>query len=193
MRISRTLYVTNRADWRAWLERNHGTEPEIWLVYFKKHSGKPRIPYDAAVEEALCFGWIDSTVKRIDAEKYAQRFTPRRRGSRWSELNLNRARRMIEEGRMTGPGMARVPADLTPADTKQPPRKPGLQRIAMPRFFREALDADEKARESFSRLAPSYRRMYIGWLAMAKKDKTRRKRLKEAMSLLRKNRKLGLK
>ena len=87
MRLTKELYVTNREDWRAWLEQNHATEKEVWLLYYKKHTGKPTIPYDDAVEEALCFGWIDSTVKRIDDEKYTQKFTPRNDRSVWSESN----------------------------------------------------------------------------------------------------------
>ncbi|MGB2982026.1 MAG: hypothetical protein WBC77_12350, partial [Candidatus Zixiibacteriota bacterium] len=103
--MSKTLYVTNRDDWRAWLRKNHSSQKEVWLIYYKKHTGKPRIPYDDAVEEALCYGWIDSTIKRIDEEKYAQKFTPRSEKSNWSELNKRRAKKMIREGRMTQAGL----------------------------------------------------------------------------------------
>ena len=77
----KTLHVTKRREWRAWLQANGGKEKEIWLVFYKKHTGKARLAYDDAVEEALCFGWIDSIVKRLDEERYAQKFTPRNRGS----------------------------------------------------------------------------------------------------------------
>ena len=107
MKISKTLYVTDRADWRAWLERHHKSESEVWLIYYKKQTGLPRIPYDDAVEEALCFGWIDSIVKRIDDEKFAQRFTPRKAKSNWSELNRERVKKLIKEGRMTEAGRAK--------------------------------------------------------------------------------------
>ena len=78
MKITEKLHVTNRDDWRAWLRKNHSTKKEIWLIYYKRHTGKPRIPYSDAVEEALCFGWIDSLVKKIDDEKFVQKFTPRK-------------------------------------------------------------------------------------------------------------------
>jgi len=90
MKITKTLYVTTRDEWRSWLEKNHKSEKEIWLIYYKKHTGKPRIPYDDAVEEALCFGWIDSIIKRIDEKKYAQKFSPRKQNSVWSDLNKKR-------------------------------------------------------------------------------------------------------
>lgn len=108
MKMNKTLYVTNRDDWRAWLNKNHKTEKEVWLIYYKNHTGKPTIPYDVAVEEALCFGWIDSIVKRIDDERYMQKFTPRKTNSNWSELNKKRVKKMIKEGRMTEAGMAKI-------------------------------------------------------------------------------------
>jgi uncharacterized protein YdeI (YjbR/CyaY-like superfamily) len=107
MEIRKTLHVTSREGWRAWLTQHYESESEVWLIFRRKHTGQPRISYDHAVEEALCFGWIDSVVKRIDDDKFTQKFTPRRVGSRWSALNVRRLRRLIEEGRMTGPLGAR--------------------------------------------------------------------------------------
>src|SRR5918999_6552667 len=104
MKISQTLYVTNRDDWRAWLNENYETEKEVWLIYYKKHTNQPRIPYDDAVEEALCFGWIDSIVQKIDEERYAQKFTPRRNSSNWSESNRRRLRGLLKAGKMTPAG-----------------------------------------------------------------------------------------
>src|SRR6266853_6032712 len=98
MEIGTTLYVKDRRQWRSWLARHHRTAPEIWLIYYKKHSGKPRIPYGDAVEEALCYGWIDTTVKTLDAERFVQRFTPRKQRSNWSGPNLVRVRRLIAQG-----------------------------------------------------------------------------------------------
>src|ERR1044072_1059586 len=100
----KTLYIADRRAWRAWLEENHARETEVWLVYYKKHTGRPRIPYDDAVEEALCFGWIDSTVRRLDEERFLQKFTPRKLKSNWCESNVKRARRLIAEGLMTKAG-----------------------------------------------------------------------------------------
>src|ERR1700741_518975 len=106
MDLSKTLYVTGRDEWRAWLADHYESETEVWLIYYKKHSGRPRIPYDEAVEEALCFGWVDSIVKRIDDETFAQKFTPRRDWTKWSALNKRRLRKLVDEGRMTEAGLA---------------------------------------------------------------------------------------
>jgi len=100
MDIGKTLYVTKREAWRKWLMENYNKEKEIWLIYPKKASGKPRIPYNDAVEEALCFGWIDSTAKRIDETKYAQRFTPRNPKSKYSEANKQRLRELLKNGKV---------------------------------------------------------------------------------------------
>ena len=101
MNITKTLYVTNRDDWRAWLAKNHDKKKEIWLTYYKKETGKMRIPQADAVEEALCYGWIDSTVKKIDNEQFIQRFTPRNPKSAWSDINRTRVKKLIKEGQMT--------------------------------------------------------------------------------------------
>ena len=100
--------MTTRGDWRTWLERNHDAQSEVWLVFYKKHTGKPTIPYDSAVEEALCFGWIDSIIKRVDNERYVRKFTPRKGRSIWSKLNKKRASKMIREGRMTEAGLKMI-------------------------------------------------------------------------------------
>lgn len=103
--MNNTLYIKTREEWRAWLEENHSEEKEIWLLYYKKHTGQPRIPYDDAVEEALCYGWIDSIVKRIDDETFMQKFTPRKVKSNWSDLNKKRVKELIEQGLMEKPGL----------------------------------------------------------------------------------------
>src|SRR5437763_3294379 len=118
MKISKALYVTSRDDWRAWLEKNHETEKEVWLVYYKKHTNRPRIPYDDAVEEALCFGWIDSIVQKIDDERYAQKFTPRKSSRKWSESNKRRIRKLLKEGKITQAGLAKIGAGVLEADEK---------------------------------------------------------------------------
>jgi len=112
MQIGETLYVTNRDDLRKWLIDNHSSKKEIWLVQYKKTANKPSITYVEAVEEAICFGWIDSTEKSMDAERYATRFSPRRPKSNWTNTNKDRARRMIAEGRMTPGGRATLPSDV---------------------------------------------------------------------------------
>ncbi len=191
MEANEELYVKNRDDWRDWLKVNHAIKKEIWLIYYKKHTGKPRIPYDDAVEEALCFGWIDSIVKKIDDEKYAQKFTPRKYTSGWSEPNKRRVERMIKLGQMTEAGMAKIRAakkngqwDKTVASK---------QIWAMPEELENALNANKKAKSYFDSLTPSYQRQYIGWIASAKRDETREKRIKEAINLLEQKQKLGMK
>jgi mannose-6-phosphate isomerase-like protein (cupin superfamily) len=106
MKSVKTLRVPDREGWRDWLDRNHQSEREIWLVLYKKGAGKKGPSYDEAVEEALCFGWIDSIIRKVDGESYAQRFTPRKPGSKWSASNIARINKLIREGRMTPSGLA---------------------------------------------------------------------------------------
>ncbi len=112
MEIGETLLVSSRHGWREWLSQHHRDSREIWLIYYKKTSGKTGITYEESVEEALCFGWIDGAIKGIDSETYAGRFTPRRSKSPWSDSNRERVARLLREGRMTGAGLAVLPADL---------------------------------------------------------------------------------
>jgi uncharacterized protein YdeI (YjbR/CyaY-like superfamily) len=112
MEIGETIYVTTPAEFRKWLQANHKVKKEIWLIQYKKATMKPSINYVEAVEEAICFGWIDGFEKGMDAERYATRFTPRRAKSHWTETNKQRARRMINEGRMTAAGRTTLPPDV---------------------------------------------------------------------------------
>jgi len=112
MEIGETLYVTTRHQFRRWLQQHHATRTEIWLVRYKKASGKASLDYDEAVEEAICFGWIDNLEKSMDGERYALRFSPRRPSSNWTTGNLERARRMIAAGRMTPAGRKALPQNL---------------------------------------------------------------------------------
>jgi uncharacterized protein YdeI (YjbR/CyaY-like superfamily) len=191
VKISKTLYVTNRDDWRAWLKKHHETEKEIWLIYYKKHTNHPRIPYDDAVEEALCFGWIDSIVQKIDDERYAQKFTPRKSSSKWSESNKRRVRKLLKEGKMTQAGLAKIGEGVLEAgEGSKSARK--RKELVIPPYLGMALRANKKAWENFSNLAPSYRRQYVGWIATAKKEETRKRRIREAIELLARNEKLGM-
>ena len=112
MEIGETIYVTIRDEFRDWLIKNHQTKKEIWLIQYKKATKKPSINYVEAVEEAICFGWIDGLEKGIDAERYALRFSPRRPKSNWTNTNKERARKMIAQGRMTRAGRASLPPDV---------------------------------------------------------------------------------
>jgi uncharacterized protein YdeI (YjbR/CyaY-like superfamily) len=188
----KTLHVTKRREWRAWLQANGGKENEIWLVFYKKHTGEARLAYDDAVEEAICSGWIDSIVKRLDEERYIQKFTPRNRGSKWSDLNIQRAKKMIAAGLMTTAGMALI--DRAILQQRQPQAKPKPdENFQMPDFILEGLAADKEAWKYYQALAPSYRRLYCRWVASAKKEETRQKRLAELVATMRAGRKLGMK
>src|SRR5688572_6378674 len=137
--MPKTLYVTSREEWRAWLTKHYQTESEIWLIYYKKHTGKPRISYDDAVEEALCFGWVDSIVKKIDDEAFAQKFTPRRDTSKWSEINIKRVRKLIREGRMTEAGRAKIDHAIL---SKERQAKQSKGNLDIPRFLKQGLTAN---------------------------------------------------
>ena len=191
MNMSKTLYVPNRDEWRQWLERNHDTEKEVWLIYYKKHTGKPRVPYDDTVEEALCYGWIDSIIKRIDDETFCRKFTPRKDTSQWSESNKRRVEKLIREGKMTEIGLAKIEAAKRTGKWEKPVTS--RQEFKMPPELVEALATNKEARENFDKLAPSHQRQYIGWVVSAKKEEKRKKRVKEAIELLVQNRKLGMK
>jgi uncharacterized protein YdeI (YjbR/CyaY-like superfamily) len=181
MEIRKTLYVTSREEWRAWLTEHYQSETEVWLVYYKKHTGRPRISYDEAVEEALCFGWIDSIGKRIDDERFAQKFTPRRDCTNWSVLNKRRMRKLIREGRMTEAGLAKIDLATLGEEAQAKQSKGDLD---IPRFVKQALMANAKAWENFRNLTPSRRRAYVQLITDAKKEETRERRLREAVSLL---------
>jgi uncharacterized protein YdeI (YjbR/CyaY-like superfamily) len=186
------LCLTDRDAWRAWLAENHDRESEVWLVHSKVRTGKPRIAYEDAVEEALCFGWIDSIVRRLDDESYAQKFTPRKARSMWSESNRRRVAKLIREGRMTRAGMATLP---TPANATHETGAEAARRgePSLSAGLLRELRANRRAWAFFRGLAPSYRRNYIRWVMSAKRDETRLRRLREAIDLLAQGRKLGLK
>jgi uncharacterized protein YdeI (YjbR/CyaY-like superfamily) len=188
MKITHSIYITTREEWRKWLKKNHNVQTEVWLIYYKKHTGKPRIAYDDAVEEALCFGWIDSTIQRIDDEKYAQRFTPRKNLKKWSELNKQRVKKLIKAGLMTEAGFAKIDRQVF-SHSKTEAKK----EFCIPDDMKQAFEAEEPAWTNFLNLAPSYRRKYMLWITKAKREATRHKRLKEAIELLKENKKLGMK
>ncbi len=189
MEMARTFYAPDRAAWRAWLQEHHAVESEVWLVYYKRHTGQASVPYDDSVEEALCFGWVDSLIQRIDEERYARLFTPRRAESQWSESNKTRVRRLVAEGRMTEAGMARVDFPLDEPPEPPPPRR----EAALSESLLATLQENAVAWEQFNRLPPSHRRNYAGWIMSAKKEETRQRRLAEAIEMLAQGKRLGMK
>jgi len=158
--ITKTLYVSDREKWRAWLQKHHATAKEIWLIYYKKSSGKKRISYVDALQEALCFGWIDSTAKAIDDEKYAQRFTPRKPKSPISELNKEHVRRMIKEQKMTPAGLHAIRHSF---DGKE-------EQFTIPKDILAAIKKDKAAWEQFQRLPEHYKRIRIAYIGRRKDD-----------------------
>jgi uncharacterized protein YdeI (YjbR/CyaY-like superfamily) len=165
----KNVRAKDRVAWRAWLKRNHQSSPEIWLVFFKKRTGKPSVSYDEAVEEALCFGWVDSRVRTIDAETYEQKFTPRKLASVWSASNIERAKKMIAARKMTAAGKVAF------AGYEQ--RTAAPLPTALPAYLATRFRKAERARKNFELFPPGYRRMAIGWVASAKREETQCKRL----------------
>ena len=186
------LYIPDRSRWRHWLVKNHDREQRgIWLIFYKKNTNRPTLEYEQAVEEAICFGWIDSIIKKIDERKYTRKFTPRKDGSMWSELNKKRAGKMIKQGRMTKAGLAKIRiAKKTGVWDKDPRPKISLD---IPDEFAAALAKNKKAKDNFNKLALTYRRHYIGWIAIAKRAETKKRRIAESITLLEQGKKLGLK
>jgi uncharacterized protein YdeI (YjbR/CyaY-like superfamily) len=177
-------------EWRAWLRQNHRRETGIWLVFYKKATGKQSLDYDSALDEALCFGWIDSLVRRIDDERYAQKFTPRKAKSKWSPANKRRVEQLVKTRKMTCAGRDIIQAAKANGSWDRPDRPAPVTQL--PAELQAALGQNERARENFDRLAPSFRKQYVMWIAMAKRPETRAKRVKEAIGLLAKGQKLGL-
>jgi uncharacterized protein YdeI (YjbR/CyaY-like superfamily) len=148
---NKTLYVFNRREWRAWLKKNYKTEKGIWLIYYKKDSGKPRIPYNDAVEEAICFGWIDSILKKVDEERFAQRFSRRNPKSPYSQANTERLREMIKKGKVAKDVLVAV-GEL------------GAEKFKVPPDILKAIKVDKDAWKNFQTFSPGYIRIRVGFI-----------------------------
>ena len=186
----KTFDAGTRERWRAWLAKHHASESEIWLIFHKKHTGKHTVSYGDALDEALCYGWIDSLVKRIDDGRYAQKFTPRRADSNWSTANLKRYAALKAANRLAAPGIERSPDGRPIVDGPAPESLPSANDR---RNAERALKQDAAAWTFFRALAPSHQRRYVTWIALAKREETRDKRVREAIAMLRKGKPLGLK
>jgi len=154
MKIGKTFYAKDRKAWRKWLEKHHEKDKEIWLIYYKQHTGKPRVPYGEAVEEALCFGWIDSTVKTIDANRFAQRFSPRKSKSAWSQPNIERMKRLKKQGLMTPAGLAAFQMKNGRSQKKNEISEDILK----------ALKADKEVWKNFQKFPESYKRIRVAYI-----------------------------
>lgn len=166
--------------------KNHTSEKGIWLIYYKKHTGRPSISYTDAVEEAICFGWIDGQIKKIDDDQYKQRFTPRKPKSLWSEINTERAKKMIDQGCMTPRGL-----ETFEEGTKTKERVPSSKNFVVPSYFMTALSKNKNARDNFQRFSPSAQLAYVYWITSAKTEDTRQKRIIKTIERLSMNKKFG--
>ena len=180
------VYSKNRKEWRLWLQRHYRSKEGVWLVYYKKHTGKPSVPYIDAVEEALCFGWIDGQIKSIDKERYMQRYTPRKSSSNWSVVNIERAKRMIKERKMTAWGR-----EVYEGGMKTSTIIPSSKNFSVPKDLKTALEANQKARSNFQSFAPSARLAFVYWVTNAKTDTTRRERIEKTVKLSAEKKKLN--
>ena len=179
------------AEWRRWLASNHTAEPGLWVVFTKASSRVQSIDYASALDEALCFGWIDSIIRRINDKRYARKFSPRRPNSVWSEINKKKVARLIRQKRMTVAGLQAIRQSHKSGawHAKATP----IVSYRMPGAFLTALKSNAKARRHFMDLASGQKKRFIAWIAMAKREETRTKRIRESVQLLEHNQKLGLK
>jgi len=173
------LYFKNRDEWRRWLEENGGIADGVWLIHYKKHAGKMGITLEEAVEEALCFGWIDGKLKRVDDEKFILRYTPRKPKSVWSKINRDRAERMISLGKMTRAGFDKI--EEAKGTGAWQGAYTNAKKEDMPDDLREALLAERGAWKNFNGFANTYWNMYIGWINSAKTAETRKRRIEKVI------------
>ena len=190
----KTTHPKTRRAWRKWLEKNHATSPGIWMIYYKKETGKRKFDMAEAVEEALCFGWIDSVAKKLDDERTMQKFTPRKPKSVWSKVNKLRIEKLIEQKKMTPAGLAKIELAkengswdiLNSSDLH-------TDNNSMPDDLKKALSRNKKALTNFLAFPPSYRKRFLFWIDSAKTPETKAVRMKQTLLMAAANKKPGLK
>ena len=170
----KTFHPKTRSQWRKWLEKNHSTTPGVWLIYYKKSSGKAKMVYNDAVEEALCFGWIDSTLKPLDDERFMQRFTPRKSKSGWSGLNKKRIAKMIIEGLMTKAGLEKIEGAKKDGSWESLDH---IDAIELPVDFEKALSKNKKAKINFENFPQFAKKQFLYHINSAKTEATRKRRI----------------
>ena len=179
-----TLDISTVVEWHSWLDKHHLASSEIWLVFHKQGSGHPSISYNDALDEALAYGWIDSLIRKLDDERYARKFTPRKPGSIWSSLNVGHVNRLKKEGRMTKWGLesfAKRTGELSQMEMVT------AEGTKIPHDLTDALRKNKTAWNNFQRFAPSHKKRYVIWISSAKKPETRKKRIDEAVVLISRN------
>ena len=179
-----TLDLRSRQKWRSWLQRNHTSSPGVWLTFHKDHTGVESLEYEDSVREALCFGWVDSLIKRIDDRRYARKFTPRKTASKWSDSNRKRWSELKASGLLAPAGLAGAPTENAYAP------RPAIP--ALPEYIAKALKANPQAWSFFQELALSNRRHFVAWIHTAVRPETREKRIRKSIALLAAGKKLGL-
>jgi len=182
----KTYYARDRKMWRAWLQKNHSKSAGVWLIYYKRSSGKPRLEYNDAVEEALCFGWIDSTIRPLDGEKYMQRFTPRKSKSGWSRLNKQRIERMISQGLMTAAGLEKIEVAKKNGSWESLDH---IDAIQLPDDFAKALSKNKKAKVNFENFPQFTRKQFLYRINSAKRPETRKQRIQLLVKMAAANKK----
>jgi uncharacterized protein YdeI (YjbR/CyaY-like superfamily) len=171
--------VETRAEWRRWLAAHHASSPGVWVVTYKKDAAGPSVPYEALVEEALCFGWIDSVRKTVDGDRSRLLVTPRKPKSRWSKINKQRVERLIADGTMQPAGLAAIEVSKANGNWEA---LDAVERLEEPSDLRSALDADPAARASWDAFPRSAKRAILEWISSAKKDETRARRVAQTVS-----------
>ena len=190
------MYFVSRNAFHEWLSRHHSMSVGIWIQFYKKHLQTPCISYEDALDEALCYGWIDSLVKRIDETRYLRKFTPRKMEANWSLKNKRRVLELFAQGGLQESGLNVIPGYR--ARGKIPWSSDQLENmeskdLSLPDFMRNSFSEHEPALTNFLNLAPGYRNQYVGWVTAAKRTKTQQKRLAEVIERLKANKKPGLK
>jgi uncharacterized protein YdeI (YjbR/CyaY-like superfamily) len=189
----KSTHPKNRKQWRQWLEKNHSTSPGVWFTYYKKETGKARVSYEEAVEEALCFGWIDSLPRKLDDGRSMLKFTPRKTKSVWSQLNKTRIERLITEKQIMPAGLATIILakkngswDTLTASDK------AASNNEMPEDLEKLFIKNKKAKANFHNFSFSIRKQFLSWIDSAKRPETRKARLQQTMLMAAANRKPGL-
>jgi uncharacterized protein YdeI (YjbR/CyaY-like superfamily) len=192
MEIGKTFYAKTREQWRRWLEKYHAKASDIWLIYYRKNSGKPRVSYNDAIDEALCFGWIDSIAKPIDEISWAQRFTPRRKNSALSELNKERVTRLIKAKLMTSAGIEKIIHEFHPKSLKSN-KQPELKKYVLAEDILKELKKDPVVWKNFQKFPESYKRIRIAWIdGSRRRPEMFKTRLNYFIKMTAKNKRFGM-
>ncbi len=178
------LEPKSRSRLRSWLENNYAASPGAWIVISKKGSRKPGVTYEEAVEEALCFGWIDGRARTLDDDSYLLLLTPRKPGSVWARSNKQRVERLLEQGLMTEAGLAKVEAAKNDGSWS---RLDEIEALKIPPDLRKALDVDIQAKKNFEAFSDSSKKLILGWILDAKRPETRSRRIEETVAAAARN------